>query len=414
MSWLIAGLSIYIALVLAERAIVAITPYEMEQLRAEDSTSARRALLVLGENSRRSLAALALGRFLILLLLVLLSSTLLSSSQIWNTELFSLSQSQGMAIRTATILSAFILLITLLWQIGKINLRRDQFPIAGKWLRRLSWLPMACSTLFNPLLPKKAVPEEEVLKEEESTKNQKSRRRDIEMLKSIAKFGEVTVRQVMQPQPKIVAVEQSASFHEVLTTIRKAGFSRIPVFADGMDNIFGVLYIKDIVAHLDKPPHFNWQEKVRTDVLIVPETKPISELLQEFKLEKKHLALVVDEYGGTAGLVTLEDILEEITGEIRDEFDEANEIPPYEQLDAQHYRFSGSTMINDVCEIAGIDPETFDRVREDADTIAGLVLELTGEIPTTGTQISWGQYTFTVEKADKRRIEVVLMAIQAD
>jgi CBS domain containing-hemolysin-like protein len=413
MSWLIAGLGIYIALVLAERAIVAITPYEMEQLRAEDSTSARRTLLVLGENSRRSLAALALGRFLILLLLVLLSSTLLASSQIWK-DLFSHSESQGAITRTTAIISAFFLLITLLWQIGKIHLRRDQFPIAGKWLRRLSWLPMTCSTLFNPFLPKKTIQEEEALKEEETTKNQKSRRRDIEMLKSIAKFGEVTVRQVMQPQPKIVAVEQSASFHDVLATIRNAGFSRIPVFADGMDNIFGVLYIKDIVAHLDKPSHFNWQEKVRTDVLIVPETKPISELLQEFKSEKKHLALVVDEYGGTAGLVTLEDILEEITGEIRDEFDEANEIPPYEQLDAQHYRFSGSTMINDVCEIAGIDPGTFDRVREDADTIAGLVLELTGEIPTTGTQISWGQYTFTVEKADKRRIEVVLMAIQAD
>jgi CBS domain containing-hemolysin-like protein len=410
MSWLIAGFGIYIALVLAERAIVAITPFEIEQLRAEDSTSARRALVIVGENSRQSLTALALGRFLVLLLLVIFSTKFLSSLPIvnWSNQD---NYAQSTIVQLVALFAAFVLLVTLLWRIGKIHLRRDQHPIAGKWLRRLHIFPSACTLLFKPFLPKNTRIDDELPREEETTRDQKTRRRDIEMLKSIAKFGEVSVRQVMQPQPKIVAVEQSATFQEVLYTIRTSGFSRIPVFADGMDNIFGILYVKDIVAHLEETAQFSWQDKIRKDILIVPETKPISELLQEFKKEKKHLALVVDEYGGTSGLVTLEDILEEITGEIRDEFDEANEIPPYEQVDHQHFRFSGSTMINDVCQITGIDPETFERVREDADTIAGLVLELAGEIPPMGAQITWGQYRFTVEKADKRRIETVLMAI---
>lgn len=408
MSWLIVGCILYILLVLAERAILAVTPYETEMLRAEGTPSARRALSVIGDQSRQSLAALAIGQVFLTILVVLFG---VDATLKWSPLAQWLShQPSGAAYAVGIMVAGIVVLF--FWQIGRIHLRRLKQPIAGKWLLRLYLAPVVCAALFKPFLPKdkKNTPEPDT--DIQSKKQNTEKRRDIEMLKSIAKFGEVSIRQVMQPRPKIIALDQQATFPEVLETIRNAGFSRLPVFEESLDNVVGILYIKDLAGSVNESPDFPWQKLIRADIMVVPETKPINELLQAFKKQKKHLALVVDEYGGASGLVTLEDILEEVTGEIRDEFDEGNEIPPYEQIDAQHFRFAGATMINDVCQITGIDPATFETVRADADTIAGLLLELAGEIPVSGAQIRWGQYLFTVEKADKRKIEAVLMTIE--
>lgn len=416
MSWLIAGFILYILLVVAERAVVAVTPHETELLRAEGTPSARRALSVVGDHSRRAIAALSIGRTL---LLVTMTGTVAMSAPAMMAGLqdswlriphqFLSGTASPVFLKIGTGLLFALVFSGLLWRVHRISLRRAQRPVAAFWLSRLSFLPRLCMLLFRPLLPPVVVPSVAVTPPVSDT----GKRRDIEMLKSISKFGYVNVRQVMQPLPKMVGIDRNTRFDEVIQIIQQSGFSRLPVFEDDLDHILGILYVKDLVNSTQESADFDWFPLVRTDILVVPESKHIDELLQEFKRQKKHLALVVDEYGGTSGLVTMEDVLEEVTGEIRDEFDDENEIPPYTQLDENNFYFAGTTMINDVCSIAGIDPATFDEVRDDADTIAGLILTLIGDIPKPGDQTRWGQYLFTIEEADERRIEAVRFTIGA-
>lgn len=418
MGWLLAGIILFVLMVLAEKALIAVTPHELEMLRAEGTPSARRVIYMADESNRRSLAAIAIGKLFTILVLTIQFVKIIHNS-IWfqKTILFLADQNIPTVLAKVFFVGASLLVLTfLLWRISQINLKRAQRPIAGFWLQRLQSLIRFSRFVFRPFLPRTPKPEKEPEAHphppsDDNPLPSDTVKRDIELLKSIAKFGDVTVKQVMQPQLKMVALERQTPFSEVLQTIRTSEFSRLPVYEDDLDNMVGVLYVKDLVSAIDEPPDFDWVQRVRPDVFIVPETKPVDELLREFKLRKLHLALVVDEYGGTAGLVTMEDILEEVTGEIRDEFDEENEIPPYRQIDTCNYLFAGSTMINDVCEITGIDPETFENVREDADTIAGLTLELIGDIPAKGDQVQWGQYLITVEKADNRRIEEVRFTI---
>jgi CBS domain containing-hemolysin-like protein len=415
MGWLIAGLIVYFLMVVAEKALIAVTPHELEMLRAEGTPSARRVVNMAEENSRSFLAAVAIGRlFMLVAIAVGFSNWLLFqpffqsiAEQSKSPELF----------RFGLALAVILPLSLLLWKMTGINLRRPQNPVAGFWLQRLSVLITICSVVFRPFLPKKPKVPSVVMTDPPDIAQQQqidTSKGEIEMLKSIARFGDVTVRQVMQPQPKIVALDLQTPFHEVLALIRTSDFSRLPVFEGDLDNVKGTLYVKDIVNAIGAPADFDWTQRIRPDVFIVPESKPVSELLREFKERHLHLALVVDEYGGTAGLVTLEDILEEVTGEIRDEFDEENEIPPYQQLTTTEFLFSGATMINDVCQIAGIDSDTFDEFREDADTIAGLVLAIFGDIPAVGDEVRWNQYLFTIIKADNRRIEEVRLTILED
>ncbi len=214
----------------------------------------------------------------------------------------------------------------------------------------------------------------------------------------------------MQPRSKVVAADFRTHFHDLLGIVREAGFSRMPVFDEDFDNVTGILYVKDLVPHLDKTADFEWQSLIRTNIQLVPESKRISELLQEFKRNKRHMAIVVDEYGGSAGIVTMEDILEEITGEIRDEFDEENDIR-YRKIDDHNYLFEGQTLLNDVCRITGLAPGAFDDVRGGADTLAGLALELKGDIPKAGAEIAWNDYVLTVVAADDRRIAQLKLTI---
>ena len=231
------------------------------------------------------------------------------------------------------------------------------------------------------------------------------------MSKSIVNFSDVTVKQVMQPRSKVVTVATQTDFHELLVLVRTCGFSRIPVFDEDFDNVVGILYVKDLVAHLHKPYNFEWQSLIRPSVLLVPESKRISELLRAFKKERMHMAIVVDEFGGSAGIVTMEDILEEVTGDISDEFDEESDIN-FQKLDERNYLFEGRTLLNDVCRAIGLDTNTFDMVRADADTLAGLALEINGDIPKKGTEIRWQHYLLTITAADNRRIDQIKLTIE--
>ena len=233
---------------------------------------------------------------------------------------------------------------------------------------------------------------------------------EVDILKSILKFGDVTVKQIMRSRVDVIAIEFRTGFREVLKLARRAGVSRIPIFDDDFDNITGILYTKDLVGHTDEGDNFEWQALIRTDLLYVPESKKISDLLKEFQQQKLHMAMVVDEYGGSSGIATLEDVLEEVIGEIKDEFDDLSEID-FTKKNEYIYVFEGKTLLNDMCRVMDLETTTFDEAKGDADTIAGLMLELFGQIPKINAESSYNQYRFKIVSVTKRRVKQVQITL---
>lgn len=229
------------------------------------------------------------------------------------------------------------------------------------------------------------------------------------ILKGIIKFGNINAKEIMKSRIDVIAIDFESKFKELLDFIIKSGHSRIPVYSETFDNIKGILYIKDLLSHIDKTDEFNWQSLIRHPYF-VPENKKINDLLKEFQENKIHMAIVIDEYGGTSGIVTLEDVIEEIVGEITDESDE--EELTYTQIDKNNYLFEGKTLLNDFLKIVDIEDDLFEDLTGDADTIAGVILELTGEIPDKNTQIDYKNITFTIEAVDKRRIKQIKVTIK--
>ena len=240
---------------------------------------------------------------------------------------------------------------------------------------------------------------------------EKNAEREVDILKRVIKFGEVSVKQIMRSRVDVVAVDLRLSFQDLLNVVQESGYSRIPVYEENFDNITGILYVKDLINHLqndDQP--FEWQALIRTDVLYVPEAKKIDDLLREFQRKHLHMAIVVDEYGGSSGIITLEDILEEIIGEITDEFDNELELI-YRKIDDHNYVFEGKTLLNDMYRALDIEPGTFDDIRGDSDSIAGLVLELKGELPKINNEMEFNDFKFKVVSVSKRRIKEVQLTL---
>jgi putative hemolysin len=224
------------------------------------------------------------------------------------------------------------------------------------------------------------------------------------ILEGIVTFGNTETVQIMKPRIDIFALSDDESYEAVLEKILKMGYSRNPVYSENIDTIVGVLYAKDLLAHLDKKS-FQWQELVR-EPFFVPENKKLDDLLAEFQEKKNHLAIVVDEYGGTSGLVTLEDVIEEIVGDINDEFDE--EDVSYSKIDKNNYLFDGKTNIKDFCRVLDDEDEAiFEQEKGESETLAGLILEISGKFPKRGEEINFKNYTFTVVSLDRKRIKQV-------
>lgn len=231
------------------------------------------------------------------------------------------------------------------------------------------------------------------------------------MLEGIIRFGGETAKEIMTPRLDIVDLDIHSTYEDVLKCITDNVYSRIPVYSDNIDNIKGILYIKDLLPHLGKPHSFRWQSLIRPPYF-VPETKKIDDLLREFQTNKVHIAIVVDEFGGTSGIVTMEDIIEEIVGEINDEYDEDEK--PYIQLSPNTYIFEGKTLLSDFYKVLDIDEDIFEKVAGDADTLAGLLLELKGEFPSIHEKLKFRNYVFEVLEMDARRIMKVKLTILAD
>lgn len=228
------------------------------------------------------------------------------------------------------------------------------------------------------------------------------------MLKGIIRFGDETAKEVMTSRQNIVDLDIRSNYADVLKCIEDNNYSRIPVYQDNTDNIRGILYIKDLLPHLTKSSNFRWQSLIRPPYF-VPETKKIDDLLREFQENKVHIAIVVDEFGGTSGIVTLEDILEEIVGEINDEYDEEEKF--YSKLNYNIFIFEGKTLLTDLCRILNVDDEEFEEVEGDADTLAGLLLEIKGDFPSIHEKIDYKNYTFEVMNVEERRISKIKVTV---
>ena len=243
----------------------------------------------------------------------------------------------------------------------------------------------------------------------ELTSNSKDE--DTEILEGIIKFGNIQVVDIMTSRLDMVVVDIKMNYKQLLDIVIKSGYSRIPVYGENRDNIKGLLYSKDLLPHLSKPANFRWQSLVR-QAYFVPETKMIDDLLNEFQLNKVHLAMVVDEYGGTSGLITLEDILEEIVGDISDEYD--NEEQLFTKIDNHTFIFEAKILLNDFFKIAEIEEDDFVKVIDDVETLAGLILELKGDIPAKNERLDYGRYVFEIIAVDNRRIKKVKLFIKDD
>lgn len=234
---------------------------------------------------------------------------------------------------------------------------------------------------------------------------------DEKILKGIVHFGNINVSEIMCPRIDVTAVDIKLGFNKIISVITESSFSRIPVHSGSFDSVKGILYAKDVLPYINSPDNFNWQFLMRPPYF-VPETKKINDLLKEFQIKKIHMAVIIDEYGGTSGIITLEDILEEIVGEITDESDEEENI--YRIIDERTFIFEAKVLLNDFFKIIEVEGDPFEEVRGESETLAGLILELTREIPQKGQIIRYKNFNFTIESADKRRIKEIRVEIIED
>lgn len=243
----------------------------------------------------------------------------------------------------------------------------------------------------------------------ELTDVQETTNEEQKILEGIVSFGNTEASQVMSPRIDVFALSEEEPFRDVLLKITDKGYSRIPIYRDNMDQIIGVLFVKDLLPHIDKT-NFDWTTLMRAP-FFVPENKKLDDLLKEFQSMKSHLAIVVDEYGGTSGVVTLEDIIEEIVGDISDEFDDEN--INYSKIDEHTFIFDGKINLKDFYRITEVDPEPFEKRKGEAETLAGLMLEELGQFPKKGTKISIAPCVFTIEAVDKKRIKQLKVTLHA-
>lgn len=393
----------------SEIAFFSLSPQDLDELEP-DKDSYDEKIQQLRNDSERTLATILITNNLVNVTIIMLCNYIFGSLVQFKVE--------WLEFVVITVLLTFMLL--LFGEImPKIYSRQAPLKFCRKvvsgiiFLRKLFW-PFATILIKSGMIAEKAVPRESrqlsvddleqalELTDEEDIKDEQS------MLQGIIRFGDETANDVMTPRQDIENIEIHSSFKEVLQFINENNYSRIPVYQGNEDNIRGVLYIKDLLPYISKSESFRWQSLIRPPYF-VPETKRLDDLLREFQENKIHIAIVVDEFGGTSGLVTLEDILEEIVGEINDEYDE--DIKPYTKLDDNTYLFEGKILLSDFCKVLQVSDDEFDAVAGEADSLAGLLLELKGDFLSLHEKLTYEQYSFEVMEVEGRRISRVKVTV---
>jgi gliding motility-associated protein GldE len=394
----------------SEIAFFSLSPTDLNEL-DPDKNSKDKRIQMLRNDSERTLATILIANNFVNVTIIMLCNYVFA-------HIVDFGKAYWLQFLCITVLLTFLLL--LFGEImPKIYSRQDPLKFCRRcvdgimFFRKLFW-PLESMLLRSGTLADKVVQKENhilsvddleqalELTDKDDIKDEQS------MLQGIIRFGDETAKEVMTSRQDIVDLDIKSSFEDVLKCIVENNYSRIPVYQDNTDNIRGVLYIKDLLPHLGKPSNFRWQSLIRPPYF-VPETKKIDDLLREFQENKVHIAIVVDEFGGTSGIVTLEDILEEIVGEINDEYDE--EEKTYTKLNYNTYVFEGKTLLSDFCRILNVDDDEFAEVEGDADSIAGLLLEIKGDFPSIHERIDYSNYSFEILKIEERRISRVKVIV---
>jgi gliding motility-associated protein GldE len=394
----------------SEVAYFSLSPANLQSLEKKKSSAAKLVLKHI-DNPERLLATILIGNNFVNVAIIILSTILVN--QLFD---FSASPLVGFAIQVIGITFLLLLFGEILPKIYA-NHHPVMFasfmaiPVKGLMtvFQPLSYLLVKSSTAVNKKLSqrKKEISMSDLSHALDLTAS--SIKEDKKILKGILNFGNIHVTDIMKPRIDVVAVDILTPLSKLVSVIVDSGYSRIPVYSNTFDDVKGILYVKDLLPHIQKGDTFKWQTLLRVPYF-VPETKRINDLLKEFQQNKIHMSLVVDEYGGTAGIVTLEDILEEIVGEIIDEFD--SERSSFTKIDENNYLFDGKTTLIDFYKIMHISDEIFDEVKGDADTLAGLILEIKGEIPEKNKVISYQNFDFFIESADRRRIKKIKVTLK--
>lgn len=395
----------------SEIAIFSLSPTDLSELNPEKSLKDKK-IQMLRDDSERTLATILILNNLVNVTIIMLCNYIFGQIVHFGAKAY------WLEFICLTVILTFLLLL-----FGEImpKVYSRQNPL--KFCRMCVGGVMVCRKIFWPLetiLIRSGILAEKVVQKENHVLSvddleqalELTDKNDIKdeqsMLKGIIRFGDETAKEVMTSRQDIVDIDIQSSFADVLKCIVDNNYSRIPVYQDNEDNIRGILYIKDLLPHLSKSANFRWQSLIRPPYF-VPETKKIDDLLREFQANKVHIAIVVDEFGGTSGLVTLEDILEEIVGEINDEYDE--EERTYSKLNYNTYIFEGKTLLSDFCKILNVDDDEFADVEGDADTLAGLLLEIKGDFPALQERIDYKNYTFEIMAIEERRISKVKVIV---
>ncbi len=393
----------------SEIAFFSLSPTDLNEL--EESKDQRdQRIMALRQDSERTLATILITNNLVNVTIIMLCNYFFAHvvrfGNVW------------IEFVCITVLLTFLLLL-----FGEIMPKVYCNQHALSFCRRVSGSILFCQRLFYPfasvlirsgLLAEKVVPQENhVLSVDElehalELTDKDDIKEEQRLLEGIVRFGDETAKEIMTSRQDVVALDSSSTFADVLRCIVENNYSRIPVYQDSIDNVRGILYIKDMLPHLDKPSTFRWQSLVRPPYF-VPETKKIDDLLREFQENKIHIAVVVDEFGGTSGIVTLEDVLEEIVGEINDEYDEDEK--NYVRINSNTFVFEGKTLLSDLYKILKLEDDIFEDVQGDADTLAGLLLEIKGDFPELHEKLKFQHFTFEVLEMDERRIAKVKVII---
>ena len=393
----------------SETAIFSLSPNDINTIKTDKSLKYA-GLLKLIEKPKKLLATIIIvNNFLSVA--VIISSALLIN-QIFD---FSTMPTLGFVLQVVVITAVLLLFSEI---IPKVYANANSLKMAMFMTRPLRILMKIFSPLSSILVKSTAILDKRLVKQnrnmsieeledvidiavkESSETNEKS------FLKSIVKFGDIEVCEIMKSRVDVTAIEQQSKFSDVMKIIRETEYSRIPVYNETMDSIVGILHIKDLLPYLSETDSFDWKSLVRP-AFFVPENKKIDTLLTEFQNQKRHFAIVVDEYGGTSGIITLEDILEEIVGDISDEFDSESDEKMYHQINEHTWMFEGKTSLNDFCKVVQIDSDFFDELKSESESLAGLILEQTGEIPQRLAEIKIPPFVFRVEAVDQRRIKKI-------
>lgn len=397
----------------AEVAYFSLTQKDINVLKTKQQSGYRRIINLL-EDPKVLLGCLLIAKYFINIGFIIISNIFLGN-------LLNLEKTNALWVE---IVIKFVVITTTLILFGEVmpkvmaaqnNIRfaKDLGPIIEfvflVFKRASIWFVKYSEVIEKRLSRKTAYNLEELDQEIDSNTDNNTSIEEKNILRGIAKFGNITVKQVMKTRVDVHGIDKNISFSNLIHQIGEWHYSRIPVYEEDLDKIIGMIHTKDLIPYINQPNDFDWKFLLRTPYF-VHEHKMIEDLLKEFQSKKIHFALVVDEFGGTSGIVTLEDILEEVIGEIKDEFDE--EEINFTKEDAYNYIFEGKVMLNDVCKTMHLNIDIFDEIRGDSDSLAGLVLELTGEIPQVGQVIETKEFDFSVLELEKNRLQKIKVTIK--